>query len=196
MGNSITWHTPAPHLGWTGNWGMAATSMESDYAHQTVRLLREKGMRVEMELADRDCPDCDGAIDEQVHNMDQVRRLRPRYVVVQLTEHSGDIELRSGKMTEQYRSLLGALRKEGVPHVYCISAWGETALNQPHAERLATALSGFPEYEMVDITAVAGDSLNYGDKSLFSDPHVAWHPGDRGMLGMAEALSEAVWADR
>lgn len=196
MGNSITRNAPAPEAGWYGDWGMAATARENDYAHQTVRLLGEKGLDLELHLAERDCDYCDGAIDEQIRNMDQVRRLRPRFVVVQLSEHSFDVELRSGKMIAQYRELLGALRDEGVRHVYCIGAWGETRPDEARNDGMLIALRDFPEYDWIDITAVAGDSLNYGDKSLFPDVHIAWHPGDRGMLSIAEALSRAIWEDR
>ncbi|MDB5103767.1 MAG: hypothetical protein JWP91_1456 [Fibrobacteres bacterium] len=196
MGNSITLNAPAPAFHWTGNWGMAATAPDSDYVHQTVRILKEKGMEAVGTVAARRCPDCDGALDEQIHNMDQVREMRPRFVVVQLSEHSGDVELRSGKMTAQYRMLLQGLKDAGVPHAYCVSAWGEKSADQPHAEAINQALKEFPAYEFVDITAVAADTLNYGDSTLFKDPAVQWHPGNRGMRKIAEAVADAIWADR
>jgi hypothetical protein len=192
MGNSITLSAPSSELGWTGNWGMAATAADSDYAHQTLRLLRENGMDLRMEIGERNCPVCDGAIDEQSRDVEQIRRLRPRYVVVQLSEHSFDIELRSGKMTEQYRRLLAMLRSEGVPQVLCLGAWGEKDADQPHAQGILRALTDFPEYRFVDISAVARDTLNYADTAEFKDAGVAWHPGNRGMLAIAEILSDAV----
>ena len=33
VGNSITLHGPRPQIGWTNNWGMAATARDRDYVH-------------------------------------------------------------------------------------------------------------------------------------------------------------------
>ena len=33
VGNSITLHGPRPQIGWTNNWGMAATARDKDYVH-------------------------------------------------------------------------------------------------------------------------------------------------------------------
>jgi hypothetical protein len=39
IGNSITRHTPSPELGWTSDWGMAASSADKDFAHLTAATL-------------------------------------------------------------------------------------------------------------------------------------------------------------
>jgi hypothetical protein len=41
VGNSITKHAPKADIGWFGDWGMAATSLENDYVHQTMSKIRE-----------------------------------------------------------------------------------------------------------------------------------------------------------
>ena len=46
VGNSITLHGPRPQIGWTNNWGMAATARDKDYVH----LLQKKIVEVQPEV--------------------------------------------------------------------------------------------------------------------------------------------------
>lgn len=39
LGNSITQHAPWPKIGWDGNYGMAASKRDLDYAHQVIARL-------------------------------------------------------------------------------------------------------------------------------------------------------------
>ncbi len=41
LGNSITLHGPAPAIGWSGNWGMAASAKEKDYVHLVLKAISQ-----------------------------------------------------------------------------------------------------------------------------------------------------------
>jgi len=42
IGNSITWHSYRPSIGWYGDWGMAASAQENDFVHRLLSMLEER----------------------------------------------------------------------------------------------------------------------------------------------------------
>lgn len=46
LGNSIVRHGPLPSIGWYGDWGMAASSKDSDFVHILIRELQAKDNRI------------------------------------------------------------------------------------------------------------------------------------------------------
>lgn len=51
FGNSITRHEPNAEIGWHGDWGMAASSIEKDYVHLVVSELDKKYGKVDYCIA-------------------------------------------------------------------------------------------------------------------------------------------------
>lgn len=50
-GNSITKHAPKPEVGWTNDCGMAATSIDKDYVHLMVEMIRQYDPNVSYAIA-------------------------------------------------------------------------------------------------------------------------------------------------
>ncbi|MFC1584691.1 hypothetical protein ACFL5V_03985 [Fibrobacterota bacterium] len=194
LGNSITWSPPNLLIGWPGDWGMAASSGEKDYAHRTVDILNDRGIELEMGVARRYCY-CDGPIEEHLANMDYIREFGADYIVVQLGEHPSPDDITSGKMAEQYGRLIEALSELNPRQIYCLSPWKDEQPGNPRTQVILNVVENFPLAAFIDTRSIYSDSANLGDPQLFQLPSVLWHPGDRGMESIAQSLASAVMED-
>jgi hypothetical protein len=173
---------------------MAASKLTNDYVHRTLQMLKAKGREMTGVIGPRDCDftPCDGPVEEHLHNIYTVRESQAKYVVVQLGENSSEVEAVSGKLRAQYHALLEAISQAGVRRIFCITPWGEASLDGLRTKAIRLAMLDIEVAELVDISSLATDPLNYGDSTLFKDKSVLWHPGDRGMDGIAKILSEVI----
>jgi hypothetical protein len=196
MGNSITRMDSIPQFGWLQSNGMAATALDSDYVHVTLRLLDERGIRANAVIGDRDCEICDGEVDAHAETARRhVLQYRPLAVVVQLGENATPAEVDGGQLTEQYRRLLQGLTDAGAKRIYALSVWDDTSLTAPKTFAVRRAIREFPDVRFLDLTDIPKQPGVYGDSSQYENPAVLWHPGNAGMRLIGERVAEAIAGD-
>ncbi|MFH0922240.1 MAG: GDSL-type esterase/lipase family protein [Fibrobacterota bacterium] len=182
IGDSITKHGPAANLGWFGNWGMAATSIDKDYVH----LLFAK-----ISAAQADVPEMfidavgGGTVAGKIAVLDTLVAVGADLVIIQLGEN--DRTLTQEGFENPYDSLVSAL-KAAAPDVriYCASSWKQTG-----QDAMIRAVCSRRGAVFVDISAAAADPANSAlAEGHFTDGGVNWHPGDAGM----QCYADSFWA--
>lgn len=174
-GNSLTRHRPLRMH--QGNWGMAASSESNDYVHQTVRLYSEHaGVQVDYRLAHLDIP----WTDEIPAYEQAIVDFAPDVVVLQVGDNAKQDE-------EEYKVILRRIiEATGNRRVVLTGAWyggHREAWNAAVAAEYANVL-------FVPINDIRSDAT-VADAACHDDP-ICSHPGDAGMLAIAERLQDAL----
>jgi len=180
IGNSLTLHAPAPEIGWTGNWGMAASEASKDYAH--VFAGKFPGARqTELNL---------GTFETSYRtfdfaSLDSLFGTRPDLVIVELGDNVADLS----DYQTYYRTLVDRIEVKTGAQILCASTWfRKRGIDAAIHDACA---SGGGRY--VDLSAISINPANQaGSERDFGDPGVAGHPGDRGMSAVAAILYDAL----
>lgn len=192
VGNSITLHGPAPKIGWTGNWGMAASAVEKDYVHLVVESLTKlRGHKPEFLVTNvADFERKYDGFDLATKLKDQVA-FKADTVVVAIGENVPALKSdeAKAKFKESVVKLLALLKGEGKTALYVRSCfWADAAKDVVLKEACTTAGGVF-----VDISTLAKDEANYArSERKIEHEGVARHPGDRGMKAIADAILAAI----
>lgn len=192
LGNSITLHGPAPEIGWAGDWGMAASSREKDYAHRLLdRISEEAGgapkamirniADLERKQADFDIPEA--LKDELAFEAD--------VVILAIGENapSPKTDEARERFAEALRGLLDRLGRRGHPRIFVRGEFWPDAEKDRLLKRACEDAGGV----FVDLVKVAADPRNAaGAEREIEHAGVAAHPGDRGMAAIADELWAAM----
>jgi len=192
LGNSITLHGPKEDIGWTGNWGMAASSEDEDYVHLvTSALARQAGATpriVVRNIADFERNYATYDVDAQLKDCFE---FDPDLVVLAIGENVP--ALGSGDAGAKFKAgVLGILRcalARRHPLVVVRSCfWADAGKDRVLREACEEAGGIF-----VDAGPLGRDAANAARaERSFAHAGVAAHPGDRGMKALADAIVGAV----
>ena len=182
LGNSITRHGKASHIGWEYDHGMAASSIEKDYVHLMMSAIRER----DPDAAFCICQAADW--ERQYHIGDSIEKafdaarvFAPDVIVMRLAENlptnGFDGELFCSSLSE----LLGYLGDGRAKVILTTSFWHHPA------DEFIRALAAKEDLPLVDLSDLGHDP-EMKALGLFEHAGVANHPGDKGMRAIADRI--------
>ncbi|HPO11967.1 MAG TPA: glycosyl hydrolase family 28 protein [Candidatus Hydrogenedentes bacterium] len=195
LGNSITLHAPSESIGWTGNWGMAASAEEKDYVHLVVQALSEPAESgipaprfLVRNIADFERQCTTYSVEE---NLKECIEFKPDLLILAIGENVPGLATPEAE-TQFYESvgrLLKAFQKDAKPAIIVRSGFWPSSNKDACLKRAA----GDAGATFLDISALAKDEDNYArSERQIAHAGVAGHPGDRGMKAIADAIVNAI----
>lgn len=192
VGNSITRHGPAPKIGWTGNWGMAASEEAKDYVHRVVAAIEQRtGKRPDFRVVNV------AEFERGFEGYDAAAKLKeeiafqPDAIVLAIGENVPALKAPDSpkKLADATVRLIRQLQGGRPCVVYVRSCFWAEPVRDGALRDACTAVGGV----FVDVGALGKDEANYArSERKFEHDGVARHPGDRGMQALADAIAAAM----
>ena len=182
LGNSITHHSPAPDIGWTGDWGMAASARENDFVHRLADLLQKTEGSVE--LRERNVADFERDPSLPLSDyFDEELAFRPDVLVLRICENTPGERL--DEFAEAYEHLIRLFRRDPGCRVFAVGPFWRN----DRAESLLARAADRTGARWVSLASL--HSTDYQAIGQFSHAGVAAHPSDKGMEAIAQIIMAA-----
>jgi hypothetical protein len=180
LGNSITYAPANPSIGWNGNWGMAASALDSDYVHILTRRL--KASNAANELMSKNIAAFESEFDTYniAANLQTYRDFKPDLLILRIGENVTR-KTDSVLFAQKYVELLNYFRSANanIKILAVGSVW-------PEREMSDKVLKKNSDY--VSLAAMHAE-LSFFAFGLFTDPGVQSHPSNKGM----RYISDRIW---
>jgi len=178
VGDAISCCAPLPELGWNHDWGMAATTRDSDYVHQLYTELRKSSPALKLSV---DSIMYQDTMTGWVHLIPCSADL----IVIQLSEnYKGGISLE--EYGDAYGQMIEELCESGQKTVVCLGPWKNTQLEPVIAQAAANHGAIF-----LSLQGIRSDPANRAAADG-RYPKLGDMPGDLGMKRIAEAVCDAL----
>jgi len=183
VGNSITYSAPYSKVGWTSNWGMAASAPDKDFVHILTRRFQQEtpGARVSFQN-----------IAEWEHTywkynlarFDTIKQTSPDLLIVRIGENINGDSVVQRQFAQHLHELVMALKGPHTRVVLASSFWD----GNPSIE----AMKEYSQMHQLTYIPLAklGDDPSNKALGQHANEGVASHPSDKGML----AIADAIWA--
>jgi len=192
LGNSITLHGPAPKIGWTGNWGMAASGREKDYVHRLLdRITKAAGG--EPRVMVRNIADFErglGAFNIR-ETLKEELAFEPDVIILAIGENASSPKTDEARteFSTAFTNLLNELKQHGQPTIIVRSQFWKDA----EKDSLMKKASIDAGVRFLDISQLGSEPNNFARaERQIEHAGVAGHPGDKGMQALADALWDAL----
>lgn len=192
LGNSITLHGPAPKIGWTGNWGMAASLQEKDYVHLLTADIA-KAVQSPPKTMVKNIAQFEREYNKYDLRVKLKRELdfKADIVIVAIGENVSELKTdeQQKNFTSAFNRLLALINQQGEPVVFVRSSFWPNKTKDQIMQKVSAETGA----TFIDISAIGYDKSNEASSERdFEHAGVAAHPGDKGMRAIADALFKAI----
>lgn len=196
LGNSITRHVPSSAIGWSGEWGMAASSEDKDFVHVLVNRIaamagNEPVVMIKTIAAyewNYDTYDVDSQLKEQI-------AFKADLLVLAIGENMKTPSTEDAKklLKTSVVRLLTAFKSSNPMVVVVRSCFWSS----PEKDEVLAQASKETGCIFVDISDLGKNELNFArSERKYAHDGVANHPGDKGMQSIADAIVNALLSVR
>lgn len=184
IGNSIVKHGPAPQIGWQGDWGMAASTRDSDFVHLLTRSIQAKDSTISVRSGL--VIGFEGGFEKYPFaKLDSFTT--PDMLIVRLSENVDDSKAADGRFMRYYDSMIRYIDPENhAVKVIVNGIWDKPVVNE-----LLKKYAAQHHYIFVRNDDLLADSTNLA-RGLFTNEGVAAHPSDKGMRLIKERIWEQI----
>ncbi|MBL8811399.1 MAG: SGNH/GDSL hydrolase family protein [Planctomycetaceae bacterium] len=191
LGNSITLHGPAPDIGWTGDWGMAASSQDKDYVHLIVQdIVKATGKTPEIRI--RNIAEFERGLSTYVipEKLKDELQFQPDIVIVAIGENAARPESAEAKkeFSSAFSRLIESLEESGKPTIFVRSQFWPDEIKDGLMKEVTLAR----KHHWIDLSKLIDESCYARSERKIEHAGVAGHPGDKGMSVIARALFQAL----
>ncbi len=189
-GNSITQHGPYEPIGWTGDWGMAASAADKDYKSILENYLKINNpslttrvfptARIEHDFLNYDFEQAEKDFGDSFRASD--------LVIIRLGENNKDWQIPGSTYKSVMIRYINMIKQHPNARVVITSTFWR---DYPNTDAVLREIALENGYDWVSLEAIGNDSTNYA-YGLFTNADVARHPNDKGMKAIADAIYEKV----
>lgn len=181
VGNSIVKHSPAPNLGWYGDWGMAATSPEKDFYHVLTKLLQNSNKYNSVNVDAKNIAYWENDFTYDLNQYIDISNKTYDVLIVRLGENVGNTDEYYNTLNDMINHFKDLNTKVIITDVVWYNQTKETIHQQIAFDN---------NYKYISFADFQNNPSNYS-WDLFDNGAVAAHPSDLGMQNLAELLYNA-----
>lgn len=186
LGNSITHHAPAPEVGWSGDWGMAASAKEKDFVHLLTAKFKSENPAVivnHKNIADFET----NYWNYNLSTLDNLNALKPDLLILRIAENVDINTIEQHEFTKHYTALINYFKASNPKvKVMCVAGFWKNQTQENAIKKCSAETNSL----YVELSSL--DNIAYSAWDLYPNNHaIGGHPSDVGM----SAIANIIWAN-
>ncbi len=184
LGNSIVRHGPLKEIGWEHNWGMAASSPDSDFVHLLYRDMIAINSNNQLKYENLAAFES-GYKTFDYSKVDSFKVFHPDILIMRLGENVNDTLVLQNNFINYYDSLINYIDPDGhAKKIICNSWWRNKHINQ-----LLKEYAEKKHYTFINQTDLSMDYTNAVGQ--YENPAIQLHPNNLGM----KLIEQSIWQE-